>query len=1079
MFLAGTGNSQMKHLKTITIILGGMVSALFILPVSANSAESAAQSSAITIGLIGDSTVASFYGWGPAFAERCDNRVSVFNYAQNGATLDSLSGKLDKLLEKKPDYVLIQFGHNDMKRYDSLAYGHKLTSYVKRIRKAGGKPVILSSVTRRNFDANGKIKPRYWEDDPTRSLPVFGKAAQQVAREFNLPFVDLYTLSLNHHNRIGPETSARYNYKPDDRTHFSKAGAKAIANLVATELGRVIPELADHMGCSATPRANASKQPVIQALWPNGAPMTEHLPDMEQVEERSKNPAKPNRKVYAVTKPTYRVYLPEQKSPDGCAAVIICPGGGYSGLAIDKEGHDVARFLNQSGIAGIVLKYRMPNVELTQKGLPLPLADAQRLIRIVRSKAEAWRIDPDRIGILGFSAGGHLAASAATHFDTGLPKSKDGVEHFSCRPDFAALIYPVVSMDSKVTHRGSRDNLLGKSPDPEMVKRYSNELQVTSQTPPVFMVHSKNDQIKHLNSELMREACNQAGIVNELVSYRTGGHGFGLGVNGGEVTSWPDRFVQWLGTVNMVKPNSRPGSRILCFGDSITAGGKWLEIVEGKNRVEMVNFGRGGRKAAEAKQHLSDFLNQHPDARFDKIIMFLGVNDLPARDPRSGDVKVAGCVKNMSDAIDVALTRFQPKEIILVAPCGVNADTMNAVNRSKGYHITAPMLAELEKGYRELAGKKGTQFISLLNTVSRANFKDGLHPDAAGDAEIAEAISSFLFAAEMAAKTEPAPKGWPGEVKTVRYRASSDDSIQPMLMYPAKSGDKRPLLVGLHTWSGTYQQAGGEAVYARWCIENDWHFIHPHFRGPNWTPNACGSDMAVQDIIDAVEYIKTKHAVDTDRIYLVGASGGGHASLLMAGRAPEIWAGVSAWVPISDLGVWWKQKSEMGSKYATHIEKAVGGKPDQDEAALRECVKRSPLTYLQHAAGVNLDINAGVTDGHKGGSVPFSHSLYAFNQVVPEADRIAPDFVETFYEKQALPEGGTKADADPLYGKKEAIFRKISGNTRVTIFQGKHEIIHQAALNWLAKQRKGTPANWNVTQAHDLKTDDSESESGK
>lgn len=215
---------------------------------------------AIKIGLIGDSTVASFYGWGPAFADRCNQQATVLNYAKNGATLDSLSKQLGELVAKKPDYVLIQFGHNDMKRYDSAAYAKKLSSYVDRIKKAGGKPVILSSVTRRNFDENGKIKPRYIQDDPQRSLPVFAKAAQEVAKEMNLPFVDLYTISLNHHNRIGPEATDAYNYNKNDTTHFSKEGARAIADLIVAELSRVVPEWSGNMADTASPRTKQRKR---------------------------------------------------------------------------------------------------------------------------------------------------------------------------------------------------------------------------------------------------------------------------------------------------------------------------------------------------------------------------------------------------------------------------------------------------------------------------------------------------------------------------------------------------------------------------------------------------------------------------------------------------------------------------------------------------------------------------------------------------------------------------------------------------------------------------------------------------
>jgi acetyl esterase/lipase len=323
---------------------------------------------------------------------------------------------------------------------------------------------------------------------------------------------------------------------------------------------------------------------------------------------------------------------------------------------------------------------------------------------------------------------------------------------------------------------------------------------------------------------------------------------------------------------------------------------------------------------------------------------------------------------------------------------------------------------------------------------------------------------------------KPAPKGWPESVKTVKYPTSIDKTMQPMLVYTPKTKEKRPLLVGLHTWSGNYTQAGGETVYARWCIKNNWYFIHPDFRGPNRTPNGCGSEKAVQDIIDAVDFMKKHYDIDTNRIYLVGASGGGYMSLLMAGRAPEIWAGVSAWVPISDIRKWWEQKK--GSHYAKHIEKATGGQPDQNPKAAEECVKRSAITYLDKAASVNLDINAGVKDG-RGGSVPFTHSLYAFNKVVADEGRLPTEFIETFYETQKLPPTVKEAEVDDLYGNKKVIFRKVYKNTRVTIFKGGHEIIRPAALNWLAAQRKNKPANWTKIEKLDLKSDKSEDESGK
>jgi lysophospholipase L1-like esterase len=205
-----------------------------------------AEETSLTIGLIGDSTVAVQSGWGPAFASRFHERVKVVNYARNGATLHSLSKGLDVLVQLKPDYVLIQFGHNDQKRYDANVYSEHLRSYGKRIQKAGGKPIILSSVTRRYFDENGKIvssKSRILKG----SLTVYAQAAQAVAKQTEVPFIDLHAISVEHHNKIGPEASMTYNFREGDATHFNKKGGQAITDLILPELKKVAPELTVHL----------------------------------------------------------------------------------------------------------------------------------------------------------------------------------------------------------------------------------------------------------------------------------------------------------------------------------------------------------------------------------------------------------------------------------------------------------------------------------------------------------------------------------------------------------------------------------------------------------------------------------------------------------------------------------------------------------------------------------------------------------------------------------------------------------------------------------------------------------------
>jgi lysophospholipase L1-like esterase len=186
----------------------------------------------------------------PAFADRFNEQTEVLNYAKNGATLESLSKKLDALLNQNPDYVFIQFGHNDQKRYDTKVYGDKLRSYAERVTKAGGQAILVSSVTRRNFDEQGKIKLKSGNEPgkPFKAnLAAYAQAAQAVAQELKVPFIDLHTISIEHHNKIGPEASAAYNFSDNDTTHFSKKGAGAIADLILKELQAIVPELAAYL----------------------------------------------------------------------------------------------------------------------------------------------------------------------------------------------------------------------------------------------------------------------------------------------------------------------------------------------------------------------------------------------------------------------------------------------------------------------------------------------------------------------------------------------------------------------------------------------------------------------------------------------------------------------------------------------------------------------------------------------------------------------------------------------------------------------------------------------------------------
>jgi acetyl esterase/lipase len=227
------------------------------------------------------------------------------------------------------------------------------------------------------------------------------------------------------------------------------------------------------------------------------------------------------------------------EKPNG-AAMVICPGGGYGGLVVGPEGHGIAKWLNGHGITGIVLEYRLPKGRSA-----VPLLDAQRAIRTVRSKAKDWDIDPAKVGIIGFSAGGHLAATAATRHDDGDPAAKDPVERHGCRPDFAVLVYPVITMGES-THGGSRKNLLGDSPSPQAIALYSAEQQVTAKTSPTYLTHAVNDRIVPVShSRTFHEALKEKEVPAEYLELPSGDHGLD-GYKGPMWDAWQAGVLKWL-----------------------------------------------------------------------------------------------------------------------------------------------------------------------------------------------------------------------------------------------------------------------------------------------------------------------------------------------------------------------------------------------------------------------------------------------------------------------------------------------------------------------------------------------------
>jgi acetyl esterase/lipase len=267
-----------------------------------------------------------------------------------------------------------------------------------------------------------------------------------------------------------------------------------------------------------------SAQTAKEPLWPDGAP-------------HQKGNA-PHKDI-----PVISIYQPESGKRNG-TALVICPGGGYGGLATGHEGQAIGEWMASLGVTGVVLEYRMSRGGYRH---PVPLLDAQRAIRTVRHRAKDLQVDPTRIGILGFSAGGHLASTAGTHFDAGNPDAKDPVDRESCRPDYMVLCYPVIAFDEPFTHRGSQNNLLGKEAPKELVDSLSNEKQVTKDTPPTFLFHTDEDTgVPPENSVAFYLALRRAKVPAEMHIFRKGGHGLGMAQNIPGTGEWPRMCELWM-----------------------------------------------------------------------------------------------------------------------------------------------------------------------------------------------------------------------------------------------------------------------------------------------------------------------------------------------------------------------------------------------------------------------------------------------------------------------------------------------------------------------------------------------------
>lgn len=293
--------------------------------------------------------------------------------------------------------------------------------------------------------------------------------------------------------------------------------------------------------CNLSLAATAQTEIPLYDMIPNAIPTTNQ--ELSVTDKMGKV------RTSKVSQPTLTVYLPAKEKATG-TAIIVVPGGGYSILAIKHEGHDVAKALNEMGIAAFVLKYRLPDDSMMIDRSVGPVQDAQRAIQLVRTKAKEYGVKTNRVGIMGFSAGGHLASTAGTHFETHYI---DVPRKTNLRPDFMVLIYPVISFTDSLMHKGSRTRLIGETPSEEKIKTFSNDQRVTSNTPPAFLVHAKNDKtVLVQNSRQFYAACLQHKVPAELYEFEEGGHGFGM-INSTSEVKWMDLLHKWLRQNKFIK----------------------------------------------------------------------------------------------------------------------------------------------------------------------------------------------------------------------------------------------------------------------------------------------------------------------------------------------------------------------------------------------------------------------------------------------------------------------------------------------------------------------------------------------
>ena len=420
--------------------------------------------------------------------------ITLINLAVGGTSTPWGLTRIPDVVAAKPDLVILAFGMNDSSGRSAEEYKSTTKAMVRAVRESQPQAEFILVAT--------MLGNRDWVTLKHELFPQYRTALQELS-EPGIVLADMTSIWTEMLNR-----KKDCDLTGNGVNHPNDFGHRVYAQVLTSLL---VSSQADDASVPVLP------EPFAVRLWPDKAPI-----DNDTVE---------------VSEAKMTIHLPTKP---GGSAIVICPGGGYGGLVTSAEGHGIAKWLNSHGIAGIVLEYRLPAGRSF-----VPLLDAQRAIRIVRAHSTEWHINQSQVGIMGFSAGGHLASTAATHFDAGSPDSADPLERPSSRPDFAVLVYPVVTMDAK-THGGSRTNLLGVNPSQELMDQFSAEKQITKETPPMFLTHAVDDApVPSINSQALFDALQSEKIPSKYLELPSGGHGLN-GYKGPMWDAWQTQSLEWL-----------------------------------------------------------------------------------------------------------------------------------------------------------------------------------------------------------------------------------------------------------------------------------------------------------------------------------------------------------------------------------------------------------------------------------------------------------------------------------------------------------------------------------------------------